>query len=290
MSVLDGFYSTLSKARQTFGEGPPSDGAEFDQSSQLLQMKANVEAAAPDDRWQGSGANAYAAANREHAAVYEKLADLDRRMAAEVKNAAGVVSSGRQGLDSTANWVNSAVQSLPPTSEQDRERKLLPIAREGISQVNGIVQSATAQMVEIKGRITGLKGEYEALSNQKFAPGGDKSEEDKNEKDDDVQKVTGDDADKDERDGKADGEAWRNRRTCPRRIVIRRCWMRLPRISRSLPSRPSRWPLSQPVKKSTTSRRRRSTITGTSTMPRARTACFCSTGTWSRRRRAAMPR
>ncbi|AKS30747.1 EspA/EspE family type VII secretion system effector [Mycolicibacterium goodii] len=207
MSVLDGFYSTLSKARQTFGEGPPNDGAEFDQSSQLLQMKASVEAAAPDDRWQGSGADAYAAANKEHAAVYEKLADLDRRMAAEVKNAAGVVSSGRQDLDSPANWVNSAVQSLPPTSEQDRERKLLPIAREGISQVNGIVQSATAQMVEIKGRITGLKGEYESLSNQKFAPGGDKSDEDKNEKDGDVQSVMGDDADKDERDGKADGEA-----------------------------------------------------------------------------------
>ncbi|OKH73210.1 EspA/EspE family type VII secretion system effector [Mycolicibacterium goodii] len=66
MGALDGFHSTWNKARETFGQGVPTDGSQFDRSSQLLNLKASVEAAAPDDRWQGSGANAYAAANKEH--------------------------------------------------------------------------------------------------------------------------------------------------------------------------------------------------------------------------------
>jgi len=98
-------------------------------------------------------------------------------MAAEVKNAANVVSTGRTNLDTTKGWVESMVSSLPATSEQDRERKLIPIAREGINKVNNIVNSATDEMRTIQGRVTGYKGEYEQLTNQKFAPGGDKDGE-----------------------------------------------------------------------------------------------------------------
>ncbi|MBU8827897.1 hypothetical protein [Mycolicibacterium goodii] len=50
MGALDGFYSTWNKARETFGQGVPTDGSQFDHSSELLNMKASVEAAAPDDR------------------------------------------------------------------------------------------------------------------------------------------------------------------------------------------------------------------------------------------------
>ncbi|ULN47207.1 hypothetical protein MI170_28750 [Mycolicibacterium goodii] len=189
MGALDGFYSTWNKARETFGQGVPTDGSQFDHSSELLNMKASVEAAAPDDRWQGSGANAYAAANKEHAQVYEKLADLDRKMAAEVKNAANVVSVGRTNLDTAKGWVESMVNSLPATSEQDRERKLIPIAREGINKVDNIVKSATDEMRTIQGRVTGYKGEFEELTNQKFAPGGEK--DGKKDEEDDRQTAMG---------------------------------------------------------------------------------------------------
>ncbi|MGW4098797.1 EspA/EspE family type VII secretion system effector [Mycobacterium sp. NPDC004974] len=83
MGALDAFYTTWSQARTTFGEGAPTTGDGF------------------DDRWQGTVAQAYAAKNAEHAAVYGKLADLDQRMAAEVTRAAGVVSAGRQNLEQT---------------------------------------------------------------------------------------------------------------------------------------------------------------------------------------------
>ncbi|MGV0744221.1 TPR repeat region-containing protein [Mycolicibacterium sp. XJ870] len=192
MGVLDGFYSTWSKARETFGQGMPDDGSQYDGSSRLLEMKANVEAAAPDDRWQGTASQAYAAANKEHASVYEKLAGLDKKMAAEVKNAAAVVTTGRQNLDTTLGWVNSMVDSLPATSAQDRERKLIPIANKGISDVNGIVQSATNEMIGIKGNVDKLKGEFDALTNQKFGPDGEKPN--------DVQGLKGDE----DGDGKPD--------------------------------------------------------------------------------------
>ncbi|WP_101906433.1 alpha/beta hydrolase [Mycolicibacterium setense] len=172
MSALDGFYSTWSKARATFGEGTPSDGSHYDgSSSQLLRMKGMIESAAPDDRWQGTGSEAYAAANQEHAGVYAKLAELDKKMAAEVTNAANVVTSGRNQLSATKSWVDSMVASLPATTAQDRENKLIPIANQGISQVNTTVQNANRDMFAIGTRVTGIKGEYDGLTNQKFGPG-----------------------------------------------------------------------------------------------------------------------
>lgn len=107
MSALDGFYSTWNKARETFGAGTPDDGSQFDGSARLRQMKAGVEAAAPDARWQGTASEAYAAANKKHADIYEKLADLDQKMAAEIKNAANIATAGRESLDRTRDWVSS---------------------------------------------------------------------------------------------------------------------------------------------------------------------------------------
>ncbi|WP_049745428.1 EspA/EspE family type VII secretion system effector [Mycolicibacterium goodii] len=180
MGALDGFYSTWNKARETFGQGVPTDGSQFDQSSSLTRMKASVEAAAPDDRWQGSGANAYAAANKEHAQVYQKLADLDQEMAAEVKNAANIVSVGRTNLDNAKGWVESMANSLSATSAQDRERKLIPIAREGISRVDNIVKTATAEMVGVKGNVEKLRGEYDTIkTSMRFGPEGEKKPGDK---------------------------------------------------------------------------------------------------------------
>ncbi|WP_049744570.1 EspA/EspE family type VII secretion system effector [Mycolicibacterium goodii] len=219
MGALDGFYSTWNKARETFGQGTPTDGSQFDRSSELLNMKASVEAAAPDDRWQGSGANAYAAANKEHAQVYEKLAELDRKMAAEVKNAANVVSVGRTNLDTAKGWVESMVNSLPATNEQDRERKLIPIAREGINKVDNIVKSATDDMRTIQGRVTGYKGEFEDLTNQKFAPSGDKDGKKDGEDKDDLLSARGEGDESTEESpaesGAADSEALQNGELTP---------------------------------------------------------------------------
>ncbi|MGV0770944.1 TPR repeat region-containing protein [Mycobacterium syngnathidarum] len=177
MSALEGFYSTWNKARETFGVGTPTDGSQHDGSSQLLKMQGMVESAAKHDGWQGKGAEAYAAANKEHAGVYGKLAELDKKMAAEVTNAANIVTNGRTQLDTTKSWVDSAVNSLPSgLSAQARENSLIPIAREGITQVNNTVSTANGDMLKIGFRITDIKNQYDELQNQKFGPGDKKGD------------------------------------------------------------------------------------------------------------------
>lgn len=172
MSALDGFYSTWYKARETFGVGTPTDGSQHDGSSQLLKMKGMVESASKHDGWQGKGAEAYAAANKQHAGVYEKLANLDKQMAAEVTNAANVVTNGRNQLDTTKSWVDSAVNSLPSSlSAQARENSLIPIAKEGITQVNNTVSTANGDMLKIGFRVADIKNQYDELQNQKLGPG-----------------------------------------------------------------------------------------------------------------------
>lgn len=174
---LEAFNSTWTKARETFGQGSPAGGEQLDGSSRLQQMKATVESAAPDSRWQGTASAAYAAANKEHAAVYGKLADLDKRMASEVTNAAAVVSAGRQNLDTVKSWVHSMASSLGATTAQDRDRKLVPIVNQGISQVSDIITKSTGEMTDIAGRLRGIKAEYAELVGQKFGPGNDGSDD-----------------------------------------------------------------------------------------------------------------
>ncbi|MGY1989062.1 TPR repeat region-containing protein [Mycolicibacterium fortuitum] len=190
MGVLDAFNSTWSKARQTFGQGTPQDGTQFDASANFQQAKAAVEAATAGPNWQGPASEAYAAKNKDHAAVFGRLADLDKRMAAEVTNAANVVTAGRQNLDQVKSWVTSAVSSIPSgTSARDRDKKLLQIANAGISKVSNIVQTSTGEMNAIGGRVQAIKGEFQDVGNEK--------DDKKDEKNGDVQALT--DKDKDDK-------------------------------------------------------------------------------------------
>ncbi|MBX8688553.1 DUF4226 domain-containing protein [Mycobacterium sp. 20091114027_K0903767] len=179
MGALDGFYSTWNKARETFGVGTPTDGSQHDGSSQLLKMKGMIDSAAKHDGWQGKGADAYAAANQQHAAVYQKLAELDKKMSAEITNAANIVTNGRTQLDNTKSWVDSAVNALPSSlSAQARENSLIPIAKEGITQVNNTVSTANGDMLKVGFRLTELKNGFDELQNQKLGPGEKKGDAD----------------------------------------------------------------------------------------------------------------
>ncbi|MCV7288092.1 hypothetical protein H7J87_22480 [Mycolicibacterium wolinskyi] len=162
MGALDGFYTTLSRARATFGEGVPATGEEFDGSARLREMEAAVKAAAPDDRWQGSAADAYAAKNEKHAATYGRLADLDKRMGAEVTNSAAVVAAGRHSLDSLSNWVSDMDTSIPRDQSGDRMRLIL--AAKGIGQINDVIQQSTDDMDAIARRIEDIRKQYDEIA------------------------------------------------------------------------------------------------------------------------------
>lgn len=169
MSALDGFNSTWSQARQTYGEGTPQTGEKFDASSTLNQLRSDMDSAAPGGRWRGDASEAYGAANTEHQQVIGAIGELDKRLGAQVTNAANLVSSGRTDLEAVRKWVNDAAGSAP--NNQAGQRMQMAIVSRGLSQLTDIIKNTDAGMQTVKGNLDTLKGEYTALSTgQRFAP------------------------------------------------------------------------------------------------------------------------
>ena len=169
MSALNAFLATWSGARQTFGEGSPFSGAQFDRSGLLRQLQATVESAAPGARWTGTAASAYAMANHDHGQVLGRMADLEQRLVTELDQSAAVVAAGRRDLDAVRKWVLDMAATTQQTSAG--EQMLLPVVQRGISDVSDIVIRSNIQLNEIGERIRGIAGEYQALGNRKFAGG-----------------------------------------------------------------------------------------------------------------------
>jgi uncharacterized protein YukE len=168
-NAIEGFYTTWSSTRKTFGEGPPQTGEQFENSSSALRgLDTNMAAAAPGSRWKGAAATAYDVANTEHRKVITQLADLDKRMTTEVNNAAQVVTAGRQDLESVRQWVADAEGSVPP-GKAGEQMKLI-IAQKGLAQIQAIVAKTNADSNAIGGRVLALNGDYQKLGNQRFAP------------------------------------------------------------------------------------------------------------------------
>jgi hypothetical protein len=161
LGVLDGFESTWSNARSTFGEGTPREGAQFDNSGQLRQMQSNVESAKPDARWSGSASDSYATANDKQARVLGQAAELDQRLRTEIDRSAQVVGAGRQNLDAVRQWVQDAAAAVPPG--QNRERMLYSIVSRGSGEIAEIVQRSNGDLNAIAGRIQKLSGEWQML-------------------------------------------------------------------------------------------------------------------------------
>jgi hypothetical protein len=166
VSVINAFLSTWSNARQTFGEGSPQTGAQYDNSGALRGLESNLEAATPGSRWTGLASAAYDTANTEHRRVIRQLAGLDQRLAAQVDRSAQVVDAGRRNLDSVRKWVVDAAASAPPG--QAGESIKMAIAQKGLTQLQEIIQKSNGDLNAIGGTIRSLDGEYHALGNQKF--------------------------------------------------------------------------------------------------------------------------
>ena len=168
MDALDGFRSTWSSARDTFGEGTPQTGEQYDKSGQLRQMQTTVESAAPGSRWSGTAASAYDTANTEHGKVFGKLADLDARLGAQVTQSSQIVELGRRNLEAVRQWVEDAAASVP--EGKNRDQMLMKIARMGLGQLSEIVLKSNGDLNKVGEEVKKLGGEYHELKNQKFGP------------------------------------------------------------------------------------------------------------------------
>ena len=158
VSALDGFYTTWNNARNTFGEGTPQAGSQIDASATLDQLGTDVKSAKPGGGWTGSGSDAYDTSNTRHGAKLTKLADLDRRLAAQMDRAGDVVTTGRTNLDAVRQWVTDAANSVPPGAQRDA--MLLKIAKQGLGQLSDIVQTSNETNNAIGDEISRLTKEY----------------------------------------------------------------------------------------------------------------------------------
>jgi uncharacterized protein YukE len=169
MSVLDGFYTTWNNARETFGQGTPQPGTDFDNSSQLRDLGTNVDSAKPGSWWSGSAASGYEKANDDHKQVFGKLAELDQKLAEQVNRSAQAVATGRENLDAVKQWVTDAANSIPPGKQRDMF--LMQIANKGLGQLTDVVKQSNDELAGIGNGIRGLKGGYDEAGDQKHAKG-----------------------------------------------------------------------------------------------------------------------
>ncbi|WP_307789380.1 TPR repeat region-containing protein [Mycolicibacterium baixiangningiae] len=170
MSALHGFYTTWDNARQTFGQGAPQPGADFDKSPQLANLGSGVTAAAPGSTWSGAAATNYDKANTDHQKVFTQLAELDRKIAQQVDQSGQVVATGRQNLDQVRQWVTDAANSVPPGKQRDMF--LMQIANKGLGQLTEVVQKTNAESNTVAQNLAKLGPEFDALTrDQKFGNG-----------------------------------------------------------------------------------------------------------------------
>lgn len=161
VGALDGFYSTWSQARQTYGEGPPATGERFDASSTLNQLKSDMDAAKPEGRWSGKASEAYGTANAQHQQVIGRIGELDQKLAAQVNNASALVSNGRTQLDELKTWVTNAAAST--TNDQAGRTVQMQIAKQGLARLTEIMTGTHGEMQTVKGNITTIQAGYDEL-------------------------------------------------------------------------------------------------------------------------------
>lgn len=171
MGVVEAFESTWINARSTFGRSAPQEGAQFDSSSRLCDLRAEVQTAAPGSRWTGSAADSYAATNSRHGDVLSRMADLDQRLGAEVDRSAAIVAAGRRELDAVREWVRAAAASVPNNAAG--ERMLWQITGRGADEISAIVQRANGDLAEVAGRVRDIGEEYQLLTDRKQNGPGD---------------------------------------------------------------------------------------------------------------------
>ncbi|MCV7210226.1 DUF4226 domain-containing protein [Mycolicibacterium canariasense] len=162
MSVLTAFLATWDNARATLGAGTPVDGSQFDMGGRLERFRETVLGTAPGEQWTGSAAEAYTDRNHRLAGTIGRIAELDRRLGAEVDRSADVVASGRRDLDAVKQWVLSAAATVPPNAAG--ERTMMTVVSKGVADIAEIVHRSNSDMTGIANRIRDTGTGYQALA------------------------------------------------------------------------------------------------------------------------------
>ena len=161
MTGLDGFLTTWSQARDTYGQGTPQSGADYDQSVTIEQLGSTVESANPKEQWTGAAATGYGTDNSKRALTLRSLGGLDRQLKAQIDASGTVVANGRQNLDTIRQWVLDAASTVPNTAAGDQLKN--QIAAKGLSQLIQEIERTNGDLSDIGRQVKMLGEQYQTI-------------------------------------------------------------------------------------------------------------------------------
>lgn len=161
MTGLDGFLTTWSQARDTYGQGTPQSGADYDQSVTIEQLGSTVESANPKEQWTGAAATGYGTDNSKRALTLRSLGGLDRQLKAQIDASGTVVANGRQNLDTIRQWVLDAASTVPNTAAGDQLKN--QIAAKGLSQLIQEIERTNGDLSDIGRQVKMLGDQYQTI-------------------------------------------------------------------------------------------------------------------------------
>ncbi|TGB45828.1 EspA/EspE family type VII secretion system effector [Mycolicibacterium peregrinum] len=113
--VLAAGQQTIESMKHSTGAGDPENGHRFGEGADKMDAVGQVLVSAfPDDRWDSSGASAYAGRNTEQVGRVQTMLGLDTMVAGVLSTEAGQIAATRDSLDGHSDWLGA--MSLLTTS------------------------------------------------------------------------------------------------------------------------------------------------------------------------------
>lgn len=135
LSIIAYTYSAVEVLELTTGFGPPNQGTELEAGAAVLtRLSEQLQAARPDERWQGSASQGYADVDTALRQTAVRMAELDMQLAGLVKHHAEVVDRMRlafgelKSLLFTAILIELALLHLPPPAGPTASKSFAAVA------------------------------------------------------------------------------------------------------------------------------------------------------------------
>ncbi|MCH9669784.1 MAG: hypothetical protein K0U76_08415 [Actinomycetia bacterium] len=169
--ILEAGQTLIAGMRLTTGWGDPERGDPFGLgTARFTDAGETVASAYPGQDWQGSGAQAYATANRRQGGRIESMATLDRRAQTVIAREAYQVEYHRDKLDDQSNhlgdlsYVTWAMALLPGAGKAMQVAFELGAVKAAMSICGVELYRLSQEAGENAEELRKLAGEYSALS------------------------------------------------------------------------------------------------------------------------------
>lgn len=173
LSIISITLTIVELMELTIGFGPPTEGSELNTGSQQFTVLAEqLKLALPDDRWEGSGSEAYAELDAALETMAQSMATLDSQLASLVRNQAEWVNHARLGFGILKDILLAAIIieliitfAVPaPAGPIAAKAFAIAVAIGGIGVASAFLGSLTYFSVENGKKADALANQYSELA------------------------------------------------------------------------------------------------------------------------------